>query len=394
MFSVCLFFLGNVAPLFMPLYITLATFFTGMVMTILAFLYYSFVKREQMSFDLVWRTGIAISLFCYTSLCDMAFRGLSCVDVEGEFIMFNQPSISCNSFEYKVNVIIQSLVVALVIVGLPALVFMMARRLSHFARYTMAADLPLQVRWGLIYEPYKSDAYYYESVMLMRRALYVALVIGLEQNPVLQHMMVAICSLLLLVFHLHVHPFKLNILNRLETTSLALHVIFTIFLSGTPMPYTFTSEVVISCFILVPTILYLIWWFYTKFINKAGVSLSLRLSGLRLVPPAVPSGLVEEHIGGSEDEIGRFNIRDRKSLSSNVPSGRPRNDICAPATANAVEMTNDCVVEATLVQTSLPVVVPSAANFNDVVDLQTQKTRIHVDDIDLNDEAAVHYIVN
>ncbi len=263
---------GDVAQnLMMPLIITIIVYAVGLCISLAIFLLSRVTSRVTFDWNLHVRTALAIAMFVYTSLTQMAFSALMCVDVGGQAMVYAYPTISCSAPEYRTALAFVCLIIVFFIVGLPALT-LYTTWLAHAHK-----KLPerFRVRWGLAFEPYNEQAYYYQSVVLMRRAVYSALDIGLSLSPFAQRMMISLCALACLITHQHVLPFKDKVLNSVETASLILHVALSIVVAPWVKPYPLAIEAFICVLVVLPTLTFTSWrgflWFKQPSASKAAI---------------------------------------------------------------------------------------------------------------------------
>jgi hypothetical protein len=239
----------------MPFILMLLVYTVGCAMSLACFVLARFTALVEFKLDLHLRCAVAIALFCYTAIAETAFSALNCVDVGTQSVLYAYPAISCAAGDYKAALSVLCLVLIFFTLGLPALLLFTSWRLHAFP----TLPLKFKTRWGLVHEPYKEEAFYYEAVVLLRRALYSALDIGLALVPGVQRTMISVCALACLVLHVHTLPFKRAVLNTAETASLILHMLLAIVVAPWAAPYPVALEAVICIFIVVPTLFFVGW---------------------------------------------------------------------------------------------------------------------------------------
>jgi hypothetical protein len=129
----------------------------------------SFARRSCYSPFRYWRSVIALYLFCYSTMANTAIGFLSCITVgNGELngteqsVIFVSPTISCNSSDYKLWYPFV-IIVLIVMVLLPPFGFLiwLTRNRSRFMSPGFIG------RFGSLYEPYISTAYWSVFIVLV-----------------------------------------------------------------------------------------------------------------------------------------------------------------------------------------------------------------------------------
>jgi hypothetical protein len=87
-------------------------------------------------------------------------------------------------------------------------------------------------RWGVFFDPYARHCFWFETVSLYRRSMYVAIDVILYDDPLAKYMVFAVITALLLLFHLWLKPFKDNTDNIVESASLAVLMALSLILGG------------------------------------------------------------------------------------------------------------------------------------------------------------------
>jgi hypothetical protein len=280
--STCVFSGSDMNQVLMPLLISAILVGMAALCSLTTYLVSKFTSFKIFRRNLQFRTAVAISMFSYTSLTQMSFSALVCLEIDGRNVLYAYPSISCESGAYKGVIALMSLIIVFVTVGFAALTMHAARKIkASIKSKTVSTDTAnsdavasvgedtsvkkktqkkgFKARWGMVTEPFSDRAYYYSGVVLGRRAIYSAVNIGLILQPSIQRMMTALCSLAFLILHLYVHPFKLTTLNLAESFSLLMHVALAIIVTPWPKPYPVAVEAIICLIVALPSLLFVAW---------------------------------------------------------------------------------------------------------------------------------------
>jgi hypothetical protein len=246
----------------MPLIVLGLIAFVGLVLSILTLIISRFTGRIKFDLNLQIRTAVAILLYNYTNLTTTAFQSLACIDVNGDSLLYTHPSISCNSPEYKSSIISQYFVIILVTFGLP--VQLMRLGLKYYRKTVLSVQF--RVRWDALFQPYKKDRFFYQSIVLIRRAVYAALIAGMGylSNPLLIKMAITIVALTCLVTHVFLQPFRLSILNVIETYLLFMHITLSVVMFPFSKPFPIEVTVITALFVITPVILFIVNILYRR----------------------------------------------------------------------------------------------------------------------------------
>jgi len=239
------------------------------------------------------RGFLSVLLFCYTSVSLAVFKYLHCVDVGDETRLFVSPSLSCDSVDYNTYFIPIGMMLALYVVGFPIVTLFFLcinrRHISSVAAVVAhvdveqhgpskpeavaAEELPspscnsssstwtapsMQTssanstqqpqtsrfarRWGPLYAMYEVRAWYWQPIVLARRALFTLVAIMLVDDPLYRTICFNVLNLTSLVSHAHIHPFSKPMLNRAESASHSILLLISTLLSAVP-PSTSSDSV-------------------------------------------------------------------------------------------------------------------------------------------------------
>lgn len=242
------------------------------------------------------RSYVSLLLFSYSQVTVAVLRYLQCVDVGGERVVFTSPSVRCDDEKYKRWLPVVILVLVLYVIGLPlmALIFFILRRdwIRSFHPTTLhdtgvipmsptgqSASSPspppgspsasprdlistkdhhrFHLRWSILYGLYRSSAFFWHIVILIRRTMIISIFTYLYRYPSDRQMIVQIIHILSFIIQLYFQPFRDKICNIMEIISLLSLVIIGAIMSTHPLTYSEEQKVFVSLFILAPLVLFI-----------------------------------------------------------------------------------------------------------------------------------------
>jgi len=171
--------------------------------------------------------------------------------------------MNCSDATYKAWLPIVILLLIFDVIGAPIGlgVFLWHKR-DYFRAGVKSADKSnlFTMRWGILFEPYRQDQYWWQLVVLARRVLCVILdtfiITGLQWK---------MAGLLLIHFaslqiQLKLSPYTSAADNTIEAIALGTLVCLSCFLTANPPAYPPWLQVVIFLFIVLPIIAFLIFF--------------------------------------------------------------------------------------------------------------------------------------
>lgn len=209
--------------------------------------------------------AVSILLFCYTQVCNACLQFLYCVHVGPSLVVFSAPTVDCRSSSYRAYLVFVILAVVVFVVGLPlgALMLLMRNRawLAPAARSSAAdgsepASALHQWRrcWGPLYLMYESRAWFWQPLVLVRRAAFVLTAVLLAQSPGVRFMLFLLLNFGSLQLHALVRPFSDPLINTAETTSYVLLVCVSALLTGLLPPYSTAVQILVFLLIVPPAV--------------------------------------------------------------------------------------------------------------------------------------------
>ena len=199
------------------------------------------------------RSFVALFLFQYNSIVTSSFSFFHCVTVnyQGSDIelMWSEPDVRCSDPSVQTLRAFAILALILCVGIIPATLMYFARRAFNERRNVSVA---YGVTLGILTDSYKHSWYFYEIVVLARRALIVCLVVFLSQDRIRMFVAVGCANVLIYVIHSHVSPFQLSVDNIWEGVSLILLSCLPYLLMVWAEPFSASQSVVLLMFVLVP----------------------------------------------------------------------------------------------------------------------------------------------
>ena len=165
---------------------------------------------------------IAVLQFSYTGVSSAAVQFLWCVEVGAERLVFARPGLRCDSAEYRR--VLPLVVVAIVgfVVAFPVAValggWLRHRRLTSGRRSVVLAAESGALLTPL-YGVFRPGAWFWSSLVLVRRSLFVVLDVVLAAAPRYRAFAFGLANQAAYFCSLYAAPFPDKILNRIESAS-------------------------------------------------------------------------------------------------------------------------------------------------------------------------------
>ncbi len=200
------------------------------------------------------RTASSVALFVYVPLSQAVFTYLNCITVSGKLIMASFPAIICTDsqyFTYLPMVLVALAVVVFSPVVLVLFLFRHSRRLLGDGKTSLIASMDFKNRWGVFYERYKPENYYWTGWTLLRRTILVATYSFMQQTGP-KFALISMTQLLALALQVFYWPYQLFKENMMEFISLLSLLLLGMVLGSYSFPYSTAVQVVVSMLVFVP----------------------------------------------------------------------------------------------------------------------------------------------
>jgi hypothetical protein len=216
------------------------------------------IRRICYPISRYWRSYIQIYLFSYSTLANTLVGYLYCIDVEDDSVIFTLPTISCLSNSYKSWLPVIIILLIMTVLSPPVILLVWLARNRH--RFS---DQPFIDRWGILFEPYTSRAFWWQCMVLLRRVVFSMTDLVLSIWPSFKFMSFAFIHLLSLLIHVLVHPYATSLHNNAElltfTSLTAIAVTVATFPTPTLIESRLIVRVLISILVLAPIILFFLY---------------------------------------------------------------------------------------------------------------------------------------
>lgn len=191
-------------------------------------------QRRDFSFKPYIRTICSLLIFSYTTISSTTFAYLDCKNFNLEdtgpevLLVRTEPGLDCNTLEYKRNLNIVYVFLGLVLV-LPWMPWLLLRR-----HHSTGALKDMQSKLGILYETYKLKHFYFESIALFRRTLYVLTLTSpiISIDETLKSQLFVFWSVLFLLIQIFTEPYVLRQDDVFEMISLSTLVAISLFQTG------------------------------------------------------------------------------------------------------------------------------------------------------------------
>jgi hypothetical protein len=200
---------------------------------------------------------------------------------------------------------------AFFVLGIPAAMWVL---LYINKKKGLLEDVKFTSRYGVLFETYKPKFWWWDVYAILRRVVLIGMGVWFNTENLRSRRFSVISFINLIFFGWHVWnlPFKYKEDNILEGASLALLLIFTIFLGQTTSDFTTTEQAIYGTAFLGGTFLLICWMVYLRWAlrHKLGpqdewedtgpdMGLSRRATLSEMVKPGSGSKLTGEHDGTS-----------------------------------------------------------------------------------------------
>jgi hypothetical protein len=208
------------------------------------------------------RTLLSLAMFSYQHTCATALYFLECVSVAGHRVMFAYPSIACDESQYKHLMPAMIVLIAVLVMVLPALLFMLMyryrsesvvlsrTRADMTAAEIIARHLRARARIGILFESYKQSFPYWQLIVMLRQVLLVSLGIIFHEDHSMRYLSFSLFNCVGLLLHLLCQPYAAELSNRAETVALQLLVFVSITLLATTPPLNQLTQIALSILVI------------------------------------------------------------------------------------------------------------------------------------------------
>jgi len=218
-------------------------------------------------------TVIAIYLFTINTTAQTIFAFLNCqsvyVDQRLRRYVFEYPQIDCDSAAYRSLLPLVIFMLVLEFALIPLLLFATmtyVRSKSASKSHGVETDSPhrLMRTFRVLFAPFVPRFYYWEFVIIVRRAVLVAVTAFLFSNDVRRLTVSSMFCLLFLCLQLTLRPFASMQENVMESVSLVLLQLLTLILLTMQYPLSDNDQTGIGVYLLIPAIVMIAWVCHAK----------------------------------------------------------------------------------------------------------------------------------
>eukprot|EP00698_Gefionella_okellyi_P026176 TRINITY_DN9889_c0_g1_i1.p1 TRINITY_DN9889_c0_g1~~TRINITY_DN9889_c0_g1_i1.p1 ORF type:complete len:1364 (+),score=321.97 TRINITY_DN9889_c0_g1_i1:123-4214(+) len=165
------------------------------------------------------RTLIVLLINMYETVLEAAFNFLTCVQASFNNInvVYLYPTVACTGAQYRTVQIVLAIIIACFVIGPVAIsVALFRQRKQH-------GDLQhLQTRYGRLFQQFRPQFFYWETVLLLRRAILLVVFVPVTGTVSLGTGKLAMLTAIVAFLTLHVwlQPYTSALDNKFETLSL------------------------------------------------------------------------------------------------------------------------------------------------------------------------------
>jgi hypothetical protein len=196
---------------------------------------------------------LSILLFCYYQVATTCLHYLQCVTVAEFSVLYLQPTIDCRSDPYRAHLVAVALMLIVYTIGFPlfSLLLLIRHRKTIVSR-AQESDAFTQ-RWGVLFQMYRGDTFFWGVIVLVRRILFVTLDSVLVGQARVKYMAFTIGHCFFLASNVFVQPFQTAFLNTSEILSHFLLIIVSAIFTAYREPYAVSIQVTVLLLIVLPT---------------------------------------------------------------------------------------------------------------------------------------------
>jgi hypothetical protein len=231
-FSLCLVPISGIDLMYLNFAVPFLLYAELLVMMVVMWSLSRFTERFRGKFQAgnFARTATMVFISSYSSLCSVSVDALNCVEVDGDEVLANYPTVTCGSTEQRSVALLGILFLAVMVGVIPSLFVLFMRRhtqdlfdpTKHYQDY-----------YGLFYEDYKDKYSFWELYAVSRRAIVAFVPILPAADVLYENQILSILCILFLVAQTLSSPFFSVSDNRLETLSLTVLSLVAVLHTGT-----------------------------------------------------------------------------------------------------------------------------------------------------------------
>jgi hypothetical protein len=168
------------------------------------------------------RAAVSLVLFSYSNAVGVVFKYMHCVDVRDSSVVFLDPRIDCKSDGYKT---FRTVLVALCVFPVVALPLLVGALLVVAKRRRWMENERFRRAFGVLSDTFRPEAYYWQSVALLRRLAVLVVYTLLWAEPISQAQTLIMLLVVCVLLQALVRPFATSTQNALEIVSLVMLII-------------------------------------------------------------------------------------------------------------------------------------------------------------------------
>eukprot|EP00294_Goniomonas_avonlea_P015071 CAMPEP_0114552622 /NCGR_PEP_ID=MMETSP0114-20121206/7220_1 /TAXON_ID=31324 /ORGANISM="Goniomonas sp, Strain m" /LENGTH=1475 /DNA_ID=CAMNT_0001737505 /DNA_START=20 /DNA_END=4447 /DNA_ORIENTATION=+ len=249
-------------------------------------------EHQQEYADTCIRELLSFLNVTYMNLCMSILGIFMCVDLpDGSQMLVAGPQVVCNSEEHHIFIGFAVLGLLVYVVGVPV---GFAFILYYGRKNLCLSDAQFLRRFSFLYHRYRSEYYWWELTLLIRRFAFSAILVALAEHPLIQACLAAIFLVTVTAMHFRSAPFIDWYINLLESASLYSN--FLLCVAGVlyytdsfpPLPLTAITIALIVAVVLVAMAIYRKHTLQARIANKVNVTLAelQKIMGIKIATRA------------------------------------------------------------------------------------------------------------
>ena len=204
--------------------------------------------------------------FMYTFLTSLGLEAFICNDIGGVRVMRKAPWLDCYDSEWNERLPVHIIALLLYGLGIPCVIALWLKKSNNKNR--LQEDMDFRRRYGCLFKGFKADCYWWDVFAMGRKLAFTSCTVIFQDATIWQALAGFFVLTGFLVCEVHVNPFRLEIVNILQ--SIIDVILLIVLVAGMLMSSNFITDSQrdqLSTFMIVIVILGVVIAFGTIFIE-------------------------------------------------------------------------------------------------------------------------------
>jgi len=209
--------LGCIWSVNQVMFAVVGTTFVLVVLAIVAALmrlFFDRSRKDATNFFYTWAQTVAFLV--YPEVAMTCLGTYHCIDIHGTWYKSNDLSHTCYDSEWEINAAVATFGTIFYVIGIPLWMALVLVRNKH----KLYIDETFMIRYGVIYQRYEPEYYYWELTETLRKLILTSVIIFIHPGSARQTSFALCCSFGFLALHFKFQPFDEDYDDNLQTMSL------------------------------------------------------------------------------------------------------------------------------------------------------------------------------